>query len=86
MLIILLLCFGCSSNYELKINDDLSVEESIIGLEEEKFYSLFNSSKSDVINSVISPQREYLNNQKYNFEEIEKDGLYGASASKNMIV
>ena len=75
-------CFGCTAKYNLKINDDLSFEETITGLEDENFYDYFVSSKSDVINSVLSSYKGYLNSQSYNITSKSDDSLYGASAFK----
>lgn len=83
LLLLILLCFGCTANYNLKINEDLSVEESITGLEDDEFYSkYYNSSKSRVVNFVMATKEDYLNEQNYNIKETSDGELYGATVSK----
>ena len=76
---------GCTARYELVINDDLSFYEKIIGLEGDKFYNLFHSSKGDVANSVMSPYRSYILEQNYSINEVNEDNLYGLSLEKKYL-
>ena len=77
LILFVMLCFGCTSKYKLEINEDLSVDEKIIGLEDDKFYSFYSSSKLEVVKNVLYPINEYLISRGYSFENIEQDGLYG---------
>ncbi len=78
-----LLVTGCTAHYELKINDDLSVEESITGLEDDEFYNqYYNSKKERVADFVMATQMEYLTNNGFEIEKHYQDLLYGATVSK----
>lgn len=81
----LILCFivaGCQASYELKINDDLTVNETIIGLENEEFYELFRSPKSNVIDMVLAPYRDYIKTFSYRYSEVVDSEMYGAKIEK----
>lgn len=83
ILLILTLCFGCTANYKLKINEDLTVEENITGLENDEFYNrYYNSTKSHVVDFVIATKEDYLQQQNYNIKETSEENLYGATVSK----
>lgn len=74
---------GCTAHYELKINDDLSIEETIIGLESDEFYNnYFNSSKERVVDFVMATQMDYLKENKYDIKNITKDLMYGSKVTK----
>lgn len=84
VLFIVFLCFGCKARYELKINDDLSIDEKITGLEDDNFYSkYYRSTKSRVVNFVIATQQEYLDGLNFKVVEFSENKLYGAYAKKN---
>lgn len=85
ILFIILFCFGCRANYNLVINEDLSIDESVVGLEDENFYSVYSSSKSNVIKNVLYPINEFLISKGYNFNEVEQDSMYGASISNSYL-
>lgn len=82
VLFIILICCGCTAKYDLKINKDLSVSESITGLENDKFYNYFSVPKSKVIDLTVAPYRSYLEVQKYSRNEFSENSLYGATFSK----
>lgn len=82
-LIILFGCFGCTAKYELKFNKDLSVDESVIGLENVDFYSKFDSSKSEVIDLVLAPYRSYLYNYTFQIDEYSEGDQFGAKALRH---
>lgn len=83
LLLILIFISGCTATYELTINDDLSIDETIIGLESENFYNQFYDSKRKVADKVKSIFNEYINQNEYVISDIEKDNLYGLSISKH---
>ena len=61
LILLLFLCFGCKAKYNILINPDLSVEENIIGLENEEFYErYYKSTKERVINFVVYTVNDYL--------------------------
>ena len=81
ILLIVFSCFGCTAKYQLKINEDLSVEETITGLEDDDFYNkYYNSTKSRVINFVMATQQDYLDSEGFN--ETSDESKYGATVSK----
>lgn len=83
IILILTLCFGCTANYNLKINEDLTVEENITGLENDEFYNrYYHSTKSHVVDFVMATKEDYLKQQNYNMKETSKENLYGATVSK----
>ena len=82
ILIIILFCFGCRAKYELKINEDLSIEHFITGLEDSEFYNKFTSSKLDVIKLTIAHFNDYLYYNNYEFDEVNQDNLSGGKVYK----
>lgn len=83
IIFIVFMCFGCKASYELKINDDLSIDEKITGLEDDEFYSkYYKSTKSRVVNFVLATKQEYLDNLNFKVVEFSEDKLYGAYAKK----
>ena len=84
ILFMLCICVGCTGKYELKINNDLSVQETITGLEDNKFYDrYYNSSRERVVDFVSSMFKEEMNNKGYSFSTVSEDYLYGGQAEKN---
>lgn len=81
LMIILFILSGCKAKYEIDIKNDLSVYENISGLEDDKFYNLFDSSKSDVVKLVIAPYKDIINSD-YAFKEFKDGNLFGAKVSK----
>lgn len=83
IIFIVFMCFGCKASYELKINDDLSIDEKITGLEDDEFYSkYYKSTKSRVVNFVLATKQEYLDNLNFKVVKFSEDKLYGAYAKK----
>lgn len=83
LIFICLFCIGCEARYELKINEDLSVNESITGLETEEFYSNYpKSTKERVISFMSETKDEYLNEIGYSKDIVTEGNLTGALFSK----
>lgn len=83
LIIILLTISGCTARYQLKINEDLTVEEVIVGLEDDSFYdNYYNSKKSRVVDFVMATKIDYLKSENYKIEKKYEDLLYGATVSK----
>ena len=83
LILICLFCVGCDAKYELNINDDLSVNENIVGLETDTFYNnYYKSSKERVIDFVSETKKEYLNEVGYSKEIVDIDNMTGAKFSK----
>lgn len=83
ILLVITLCFGCTANYKLKINKDLTVEENITGLENDEFFNkYYKSTKSHVVDFVMATKEDYLKEHKYSIKETSQNDLYGAIVSK----
>lgn len=81
--IVVMMCFGCKANYQIKINKDLSVDEKITGLEDQDFYDrYYNSSKERVVKNVASFYEETIKNNGYKFSTVIDDDLYGGRVLK----
>ena len=60
---------GCTVEYKVKINKDFSIEESINAYGDNDFYKNYPlSSKNTVINFIISPHTDYLNENNYDYK------------------
>lgn len=83
IILLVFFCFGCEANYKLEINKDLSVSESIIGLEDDDFYSHYNGRSKDwVIEAILWNVREEINSNNYKIESVSEDDLYGSQIYK----
>lgn len=68
---ILFLCSGCTVNYTLSINEDLTVSESLNAMEGADFYSAYtNSSVQKVIGFILEPNLDYLNSNGYTVDQV----------------
>lgn len=83
LFLLFICCFGCKARYNLVINDDLTVEETIVGLETEDFYDKYEySTKESVVSFAMVSKESYLNKNNFNIKNIEEDSWYGAQATK----
>ncbi len=80
LLLLVMLCCGCEANYTLKINDDLTVVETISATEGPEFFSEYpKSSVQWVVGSVfIEPNLEYINKIGYDINYITSKEEGGA--------
>lgn len=79
LIILCLFCFGCEAKYELTINEDLTVNEAITGLEDEDFYNnYYKSTKERVISFMTETKDEYLNELGYSKQIVNQGNLTGA--------
>ena len=84
IIVLLSLCIACTGKYNLKINNDLSVEEKVTGLEDDNFYDgYYNSSRNRVVDFASSMFKEEINNKGYSFSIVSEGSLYGGQAKKN---
>ena len=82
LIFIIIFCFGCTANYHLKINEDLTVEETIKGFEKNEYYdSYYRSSKDLVVQNAVALHQDYLDKNNYSFHTEKEDSKYGAVAS-----
>ena len=71
ILLLLLICTGCKAEYNLIINDDLTVDEEVIALEDSSFFDqYYKSTVSRVIDLVMAKNKEYLDYNGYNVDKI----------------
>ena len=83
LLILIFLCFGCKAEYRLKINPDKSVEETVLGMEDEDFFAQYpKSSKKRVIRFSTSLVNDYLEKLNYQRKIINKGNYSGEKVSK----
>ena len=81
-----LLCVGCQAKYEIIINDDLTVNENITGLEDEAFYNnYYKSTKERVISFMSETKDEYLNSIGYSKQIVNYSDLTGALFSHKFL-
>ena len=78
-----MLCCGCEANYTLRINEDLTVSETLRATEPAEFFQEYgNSSVQRVIGFILEPNLEVINENKYNIGYINETDKAGASLSK----
>ena len=79
LIFLCLFCIGCEAKYELVINEDLMVKESITGLEDEDFYDqYYKSTKERVIDFMSDTKDEYLEEIGYSKQIVTENDLTGA--------
>jgi len=75
LLLIIFFLTGCSVNYNIKINSDLSVVESAYITESEDFYkSFYKTTKANALNSVLNIYNDFLKEEKYDAKVIPEKG------------
>lgn len=68
---LLILCSGCTAEYTLEINEDLSLEESFTAMETAEFYNSYSkSSVQKVIGFILEPNLEYLNENGFTVTQV----------------
>lgn len=81
--LIIILCSGCRAEYNLTINDDLSVEENVLATEAEDFFKEYEkSSIGRVIGFILEPYLTTLNENNYTTNTYITSGRSGATISK----
>ena len=71
LLVLLILCSGCTAQYTLSIQEDLSVKESFTAMEDAEFYNEYtHSSVQKVIGFILEPNLDYLNENGFTITEI----------------
>ena len=83
-LIFLLIPFiltGCTVNYELEINEDLSLKEEITILTDESYFNKEGEEQRYQYIVDLGMKEEGYNNYNY----LKKDGLYGGVATKTYL-
>ena len=72
LILIVFLTSGCKVEYNLFINDDLNVTESLnMTGTDSLFDSFYKSSKLNVVKLLLDADKEQLDNNSYNYELIE---------------
>ena len=69
VLIMILFCAGCKVKYNIKINDDGTVEETMVASETPDFYEEYeHTSTGKVISRILEQYSDILNEKKYDVE------------------
>lgn len=83
IVMLLVFCFGCTAKYKIEIKKDLSVDESITGLETDEFYAKFKGrSKNKTIDAANWNNRDFINKNSYKKEFVTEGDLYGEKIYK----
>lgn len=81
--LIIILCSGCRAEYNLTINDDLSVEENVLATEDSAFFEEYEkSSIGRVVGFILEPYLNTLNENKYTTNSYITSGRSGVTISK----
>ena len=77
LIIALLLITGCSVNYNLKINEDLTIlEEASLTGTDDFFANYYKTTKKNVIKDSLELYQDILKTNGYSYEFIENDTPY----------
>lgn len=77
LIIALLLITGCSVNYNLTINEDLTIlEEASLTGTDDFFANYYKTTKKNVIKDSLELYKDILKTNGYNYEFIENDTPY----------
>lgn len=79
MIFMILLLSGCSVNYKLKINNDLSLEENILVTTNASYFESLGPVESVYINTIDLGMAD----KGYNYIHVADKGNYGVNATKN---
>lgn len=83
IIFIIILCSGCRAEYNLTINDDLSVDENVLATEDEEFFKEYEkSSIGRVVGFILEPYLDTLNENDYVTNSHITSGRSGATFSK----
>ncbi len=84
IIFIIILCSGCRAEYNLTINDDLSVEENVLATEDEEFFEEYEkSSMGRVVGFILEPYLDTLNENGYVTNSHITSARSGATISKH---
>lgn len=80
---IIILCSGCRAEYNLTINDDLSVEENVLATEDSEFFEEYEkSSMGRVVGFILEPYLNTLNENSYTTNSYITNSRSGATIMK----
>lgn len=82
LIIISIIISGCQAKYELRINKNLTVDETLVALEDDDFYNMFQISKKELVNSILNSDNMYFSRNYYQISEIDDENLYGVKIEK----
>lgn len=83
VLIVSLMC-GCTARYNIEIDKNLKVKETIYALEAKEFYQKYLYSSVDrVIEMILEPRETTLLLRDYNYEKYSDGKLTGLRINKN---
>lgn len=70
-IILILISTGCSVKYNIKIDRNMKIKETVTGLETAEFFAQYEkSSIRRVISFILEPHLEYLNNNNYSVNNV----------------
>ena len=83
LLIILFLLTGCKVNYNLSINEDYSLDETVSMTGTDNFFdTYYRTSKKNVLEMILEDYKDKLNDNKYLVEMVNDDVPYIKATKK----
>lgn len=83
IIVIIFMCVGCEATYNLRINDDLSIEETINAYQKNNFFDKFTGfSREDIINRYSLYYKEYMDKANYDQKIVEYETKSGMIIKK----
>lgn len=83
ILVIICLLTGCSVNYQVTIDRDLSVlEEANIKADDELYKDYYRTTKYNILDSLLKYHENNLKEKDYNYEVIESNNPYVVVSKK----
>ena len=68
---------GCTVDYKITINDDLSINEKVNMYGSDEFFAIYNkSSRLNIVNMLLDNERDILNENNYRYEIIDGASPY----------
>ncbi len=84
IMILIIICAGCNADYKVKINDDLSVTETLSATEPKEYYEEYgNQMPGTIIASILSPYVDTLNENGYYTDTVINNSTGGIKTSKD---
>lgn len=82
IVLLLLICCGCSTKYTIEIDENLGVKEYARAVENDDFFSQYpNSSIERVVGFLLEPNLDYLNEKGFVVSDINDDTEAGVGLS-----
>ena len=76
--LIVLVVTGCSVNYNVKINDDFTINEKVEIKEDDKFYEqYYRTTRKNALNGILDNYSNILKNNNYRYKGFRGGKLGG---------